>query len=116
MVAEAGAPTSPDPFDALERVVRNLGEELAFFRRRALDAERRLRDVLAQQQTESGRSGATAFDVARLTALETENGELRLRLAEAAERARGVASRLRFARQQDDAERRDVSGTTEPGA
>ena len=31
-------------FAELERLVRNLGEELAFFRRRALEAERRLRE------------------------------------------------------------------------
>lgn len=106
-----------DAFDRLERVVRALGDELAFFRRRALDAERRVRDLLAQQapgtaargpEPEAPRpdrapSDQARLDRVRLDELEAENAELRARIAEAAERARAVASRMRFARQQDAA-------------
>lgn len=92
-----------DALDALEFVVRGLGDELAFFRRRALDAERRLRDVLAQHGTAATGARAPEVDRARLQALESENAELRARIAEAAERARAVAARMRFARQQDEA-------------
>lgn len=95
-----------DALDALEAVVRHVGDELAFFRRRALDAERRLRDVLAAQAAavEPGHGPRSlAADLVRIGSLEAENAELRARLGEAAERARAVASRLRFARQQDDA-------------
>lgn len=101
----------PDVVDTLERVVRSLGDELAFFRRRAIDAERRVRDVLAQQANASS-VGPTASAAAarlaeadreRIAALESENAELRARLIDAADRARSVASRMRFARQQDEA-------------
>lgn len=97
-----------DPLDVLESVVRHLGDELAFFRRRALDAERRLRDELARDAPVPSAGAAAGpprapSDVERIVALEAENVALRGRLAEAAERARAVASRLRFARQQDDA-------------
>lgn len=105
---------APDALDALEAVVRHLGDELAFFRRRALDAERRVKDLLAQQLAAAERAQqarapgrdeppSLPADLTRIAALEGENEQLRVRLAEAAERARAVASRLRFARQQDDA-------------
>ena len=107
MAAEPAVTVTPDALDTLERVVRGLGDELAFFRRRALEAERRLRDVLAQHSAASTSGAAAerapAVDLARLGALEAENAELRARIAEAAERARAVAGRMRFARQQDDA-------------
>lgn len=102
--ADEAAGDALDPLDALEAVVRHLGDELAFFRRRALDAERRLRETLAAQAARASEvRPRDPADVARIAALEAENAELRGRLAEAAERARAVASRLRFARQQDEA-------------
>ena len=100
-----------DPLDVLEAVLRHLGDELAFFRRRALDAERRLRETLAAQLAAAGGvRPRDPADVARIGALEAENAELRGRLADAAERARAVASRLRFARQQDEAAAVDAVG------
>ncbi len=103
----ASEPAVDDALATLERVVLALGDELAFFRRRALDAERRVRDLLAAQQragTASHPPGEIAApDPARMAALEAENADLHARIAEAAERARTVASRLRFARQQDAA-------------
>lgn len=82
--------------------MRHLGEELAFFRRRALDAERRVRE-LAHPPTDPAARPAAA-DVGelrqRVAALEAENAGLRDRLAEAAERTRALADRVRFVRQQ----------------
>ncbi|HEY0779201.1 MAG TPA: hypothetical protein VGD56_14640, partial [Gemmatirosa sp.] len=96
--------TVRDPLDALERTLRSLGDELAFFRRRAIEAERRVRDVLAQQAPGDGTGARSAeADRERIAALEAENAALRARIADAAERTRAVASRMRFARQQDDA-------------
>ena len=110
-----------DVIDTLERVVRSLGDELAFFRRRALDAERRVRDVLSQQASAGASVTASSVavptarmveaDRARIAVLEAENAELRARIVDATERARAVASRMRFARQQDEA-----AGVTEGAA
>lgn len=104
-----GDSAASEALDALEAVIRSLGEELAFFRRRALDAERRLRDVLASERPRAEPPGgapavrSAEADAARIAALEAENADLRARMTDAAERARAVASRMRFARQQDDA-------------
>ena len=77
----------------LERLVRLLGEELAGFRRRALQAEARLKTL------DSG-NGAAAPSSQRLSALERENARLRTRLESAAERTRQTLERVRFLRQQ----------------
>ena len=106
------APATPTPasaaFEELERAVRHLGEELAFFRRRALDAERRLRELTgntpAMPLPAVGVPPGSAELRDRVTALEVENGDLRDRLAEAAERTRALADRVRFVRQQQLAE------------
>jgi hypothetical protein len=101
-------------FDDLERAVRHLGEELAFFRRRALDAERRLRELTghtpampmpAVPSPGAGAPGSAAVAAPaelrqRVAALEAENDDLRDRLAVAAERTRALADRVRFVRQQ----------------
>ena len=97
--APAGGPGAA--FDELERAVRHLGDELAFFRRRALDAERRLRELKAHSAAAG--SGDAEREPAlreRVATLEAENGDLRERLAEAAERTRALADRVRFVRQQ----------------
>ncbi len=120
------APVAPAAaaFEELERAVRNLGEELAFFRRRALDAERRLRELsalgalgaaAAPQPAPAAPAPAAPAPAAadpqeagaprgalreRVATLEAENGDLRARLAEAAERTRALADRVRFVRQQ----------------
>ncbi len=90
----AERPTSP-AVRQLEQLVRALGDELAGFRRRAQVAETRVRAL-------EGAAGA-GTDIAsmeRLTALEEENAELRARLAFAAGRARQLAARVKFVRQQ----------------
>jgi hypothetical protein len=78
----------------LEHLVRHLGEELSNFRRRALQAEGRLK--LYESATKSG----DLFAEQRAALLERENADLRARLAFATERARGVLEQVRFLRQQ----------------
>ena len=94
-------------FAELERLVRNLGEELAFFRRRALEAERRLREQGGAPETAapaapavSGGAGEEQLRV-RAAELERENQDLRARLDEAATRTRQMAERLKVLRQQE---------------
>lgn len=86
----------PDPalaFRELEQLVRNLGEELATFRRRAHQAESRLK---ALGNTSTGEGAAEE----RVSALEAENARLRARLEQASERTRAMLDRVRFLRQQ----------------
>ena len=79
----------------LDTLVRHLADELAAFRRRALTAESRLKEV------ESHEGGAMALDLsARVNQLEEENENLRTRLDEAAARTRQMLDRVRFLRQQ----------------
>jgi hypothetical protein len=78
----------------LEQLVRDLGEELATFRRRALQAEGRLKTY------ESATKSGDLFAEQRAALLERENADLRARLAFATERARGVLEQVRFLRQQ----------------
>ena len=81
-------------FRELDLLVRHLGEELATFRRRALNAENQLRALDAD-----GGNGAAS---PRVVELQTENAALRGRLDAAAERARTLLNRVRFLRQQVD--------------
>lgn len=93
-------------FRELESLVRNLGEELATFRRRALAAETQLKEAPAPAQPKAGgrTSGGTRLPasagVGRGAELEAENEALRVRLAGAAERVRQMLDRVRFLRQQ----------------
>ena len=87
-------------FAELERLVRNLGEELSFFRRRALEAERRLRELTPESAPAAGSPEQLR---ARVGELERENQDLRARLEEAAARTRQMAERVKFLRQQEEA-------------
>jgi hypothetical protein len=78
----------------LEQLVRHLGEELAMFRRRALQAEGKLR------RYESSAPAGDGLAPERAANLERENADLRSRLAFATERTRGVLQQVRFLRQQ----------------
>lgn len=80
-------------FGELEHLVRNLGEELATFRRRAHQSEARLKAL----GTASG-GDASAED--RVAALEVENARLRARLEQATTRTKAMLERVRFLRQQ----------------
>lgn len=78
-------------FRELEQLVRHLADELAGFRRRALQAEARLKET-------DGGSGNGRSQ--RSPELERENRQLRAKLKQARERTRDVLERVRFLRQQ----------------
>jgi predicted RNase H-like nuclease (RuvC/YqgF family) len=80
-------------FRELELLVRNLGEELATFRKRAHAAEARLKNIGASP---SGDASAEE----RVAALDAENARLRARLAQATDRTHAMMDRVRFLRQQ----------------
>ena len=90
------APPDFAAFQELELLVRNLGEELAGFRRRALSAEARLKSL------EAAAGPGDLFSHERLAAAEQENAELKRRLAAATERTNQVVAQLRFLRQQHE--------------
>jgi uncharacterized protein YceH (UPF0502 family) len=93
----------------LEQLVRHLGDELAAFRRRALQAEARVRELESAPEPAAAdpppRANAVAApDVATLEAriaeLEAENAALESRLGAAADRTRQMMERVHFLRQQ----------------
>ena len=81
----------------LEQLIRALGDEMAGWRRRAHEAEARLKEVES-----SGVRAAPSGNGS--SALEAENRELRRRLEAARERTRALLDRLRFLRQQHESE------------
>ncbi len=79
----------------LDQLVRHLADELASFRRRALTAEAKLKEVASQD------GGAIALDLSsRVATLERENERLQSRLDEATAKAKQMLERVRFLRQQ----------------
>ena len=80
-------------FAELEQLIRHLGDELASFRKRALVAETRVKEL------ESASDG-TPVSSAAMAKLEKENAALRARLEKAAARTRDMLERVRFLRQQ----------------
>jgi hypothetical protein len=85
-------------FRELEQLVRHLGDELAGFRRRALVAESRVRDLESQDAQPELVQQREISD--RLNRLEHENAILRSRLEAATARTRAMLERVRFIRQQ----------------
>ena len=81
-------------FEELEALVRSMGEELARFRKRAMQAEARLKSLET-----SGEPG-DLFSGDRIATLQAENRELRGRLDQAAGLTREMLDRVRFLRQQ----------------
>jgi hypothetical protein len=82
----------------LSTLVRHLADDLAGYRRRALVAEARLKEIEAHE------GGAVNVDLAaRCTQLEAENEKLQDRLDTASTRARQMLDRVRFLRQQAQA-------------
>jgi hypothetical protein len=81
-------------FRELESLVRNLGEELAVFRRRAIAAEAELKEGGQAPRSRAATQGG------RVAELEEENETLRVRLGRAEDRVRQVMERVRFLRQQ----------------
>ena len=80
-------------FEELEQLIRHLGDELASFRKRALVAETRVKELEAA-------SDGTPVSSAAMAKLEKENAALRARLEKAAARTRDMLERVRFLRQQ----------------
>jgi hypothetical protein len=80
-------------FAELEQLVKHLGDELASFRRRALQAEARLKGLES-----TGVKGTVSPE--RVQFLERENADLTKRLDTARERTTQMIDRVRFLRQQ----------------
>lgn len=91
------------PLPQLAQLVRHLGEELAAFRKRAIQAETALKGY----ETAKSRSG-DLFAEQRVVELEQENADLQTRLAYATEQTRAILAQVRFLRQQSE---RPVTGS-----
>jgi hypothetical protein len=85
-------------FRELEQLVRHLGDELAGFRRRALVAEARVRELESEESQPDVRQQRELGD--RLNQLEHDNAILRSRLEAATARTKAMLERVRFIRQQ----------------
>lgn len=91
-------PPKSQAVQELETLVRHLAEELAGFRRRALTAEAKLKEV------EGHEGGAANLDlVNRCGDLERENARLETKLSAASARAKSLLDRVKFLRQQAQA-------------
>jgi hypothetical protein len=88
-------------FRELEALVRHLGDELAGFRRRALVAEARLRELEGSEAEPMMEQQRHLSD--RCTQLEHENAALKGRLDSATVRTRQLLDRVHFIRQQTQA-------------
>jgi hypothetical protein len=93
-VSDHEAPEGQSAFRQLEQLVRHLGDELAMFRKRALQAEARVRTL------ESVTQPGDLFSEQRVRAMELEAADLRARLRFASERTQRVLDQVRFVRQQ----------------
>jgi hypothetical protein len=82
-------------FAELEQLVKHLGDELASFRRRALQAEARIKGLES-----TGVKGVVSPE--RVQFLEKENAGLASRLDAARARTQQMIDRVRFLRQQHD--------------
>ncbi|MFL5489539.1 MAG: hypothetical protein ACJ8AJ_13755 [Gemmatimonadaceae bacterium] len=82
-------------FGELEQLVKHLGDELASFRRRALQAEARLKTLES-----TGVKGVVSPE--RVQFLERENAGLTSRLESARARTQQMIDRVRFLRQQHE--------------
>jgi len=111
--AEAGASEAAAAVGELRILVHRLADEVAAFRRRAMQSETRVRELEAALARLTAAAAAAAAspgdeaplppeDVGRLRRVEAENAELRQRLEQAAERTRQLLERTRFLRQQQE--------------
>jgi predicted nucleic acid-binding Zn-ribbon protein len=82
-------------FAELQKLVRHLGEELTAFRRRALLAEAKVKEI-------DSASAVGSVSPQRIQKLERENAALTKRLSSARTRTRQMVERVRFLRQQHD--------------
>ena len=83
-------------FEELEQLIHALGDEMAAWRRRAHEAEARLREL-----TPAPGTGAPMMPE-RVRELEQENRDLRQRLETARQRTKQLVDRMRFLRQQHE--------------
>jgi len=88
-------PSDLTAFRQLEQVVRHLGETLAMFRRRALQAEARVRAL------EAAAAPGVVDTEARIRELEAELADASTRLRYAGERTQLVLDQVRFLRHQE---------------
>lgn len=84
-------------FDELEHLLRNVGEELASWRRRSLKAEAELQEAKSRGGLVAGPELIQAKQ--RIIELEIENQSLRQRVESARERVHALANRLSFLEQ-----------------
>jgi hypothetical protein len=83
------------PLQELDTLVRHLADDLASYRRRALIAEARLKEVESQE------GGTANLELAaRVNQLEQDNERLQGKLDSATARAKQMLDRVRFLRQQ----------------
>jgi len=95
LASDSELPESEAAFADLEKLVHHLGDELASFRRRALQAEARVKALESSP-------GATRTSPERIEKLERENASLKMRLETARGRTRQMLERVRFLRQQHE--------------
>ncbi|MFN8581959.1 MAG: hypothetical protein U0163_13425 [Gemmatimonadaceae bacterium] len=96
-------PSDLSAFRQLEQVVRHLSEDLATFRRRALQAEARVRVLESAAPPERNAEE-------RVRELEAALEDARARLRFATERTASVLQQVRFLRQQEGAVARNGGG------
>ena len=82
-------------FAELQQLVRHLGDELASFRRRAQQAEAKVKEF-------ESKSSVGSVSPQRIQKLERENADLTKRLNAARTRTRQMVERVRFLRQQHE--------------
>jgi len=90
-------PARPDiaAFEELQFLIYQVGEELSGFRKRAHQAEQRLKTIA------TGAPGASSLGAEeRVAQLEAENARLRQRLADAEAQTTKMLDQVRFMRQQ----------------
>lgn len=97
-MASSNARPDTSAFGELRQLVRHLGEELASFRRRAMQAESRVKAL-------DSAAGSGRVTPERMDKLERENAALRKRLESARARTKQVLDRVRFLRQQHESAR-----------
>ncbi|MBA3341202.1 MAG: hypothetical protein H0T48_05145 [Gemmatimonadaceae bacterium] len=95
MASDSELSETASAFEELRQLVGHLGEELVAFRRRALQAEARVKAFDAS-------AGSVRTSPERVEKLERENAELRKRLETARSRTRQMLDRVRFLRQQHE--------------
>ena len=116
MSTSASDPSAQLALRELRSVLALVGEELAGFRRRAQQAETRVRELEVAiaaavppnpppaPPSAADSMTAPADGAERVAELERENADLRARLEEATTRTRQLLDRMRFLRQQREEE------------